>query len=100
MTFQRQVYSEPARTAEEANRRNADNGGTRMQNPQNASPWKLGNTQPTNFGVGGRLGFGFSVQDQWGAPLLTISYATEEEAKEAEIIIRKAIEKAVDITKP
>jgi len=71
-----------------------------MQNPQNASPWKLGNTQSTKFGVGGRLGFCFSVQDQWGAPLLTISYATEEEAKEAEIIIRKAIEKAVDITKP
>jgi len=61
---------------------------------------KVGKTQPTMFGVGGRHGFGFSVQDLRGAPLLSISYATEEEAKEAEAIIRKALEKAVDVTKP
>ncbi len=63
-------------------------------------PGKVGKTQPTMFGVGGRHGFGFSVQDLRGAPLLTISYATEEEAKEAEAIIRKALENAIDITKP
>jgi hypothetical protein len=52
------------------------------------------------FGVGGRHGFGFSVQDGRGAPIVTISYATEKEAKEAEAVIRKALENALDITKP
>lgn len=32
--------------------------------------------------------------DGRGAPLVTISYATEEESKEAEAVVRKAIENA------
>ncbi len=65
-----------------------------------APPGKVGKTQPTISGVGGRYGFGFSVQDVRGAPLLSVSYDTEEDAREAETLIRKALEKATDITKP
>jgi hypothetical protein len=61
--------------------------------------WQVGKTQATT-GVGGRHGYGFSVQDGRGAPLLSISYATVEEAKEAEAAIRKAIENAISIVKP
>jgi len=51
-------------------------------------------------GVGGRHGFSFSIQDGRGAPIVTISYATEEQSKEAEAVVRKAIENAVNISKP
>jgi hypothetical protein len=61
--------------------------------------WKVGKTAATMFGIGGRLGHGFSIQDARGAPLVTISYATHEESEEAEAAVRKAIENAVDITK-
>ncbi len=64
-----------------------------------SSLWRLGKTQPT-LGIGGRHGFGFSIQDGRGAPLLTIAYATEKEAKEAEEIVRKTIANAIDIVKP
>ncbi len=60
---------------------------------------KVGKTQPVMFGVGARRGFGFSVQDLRGAPLLSIAYDTEEEAKEAEVIIRRVLENAIDIAK-
>jgi hypothetical protein len=63
-------------------------------------PGKVGNTQSTMFGADRRYGFGFSVQDLHGAPLLSISYDTKEDAREAEALIRKALEMAVDITKP
>ena len=46
-----------------------------------------------------RHGFGFSIQDFRGLPLLSISYQTEREAKHAEAAIRKAIEQAIDIAK-
>jgi len=63
-------------------------------------PWKVGKTQRTMSGVGGRHGFSFSIQDGRGAPIVTISYATEEQSKEAEAVVRKAIENAVNISKP
>ena len=42
-------------------------------------------------------GYGFSIQNAHGAPLLNITYATEAEAEQAEEAIRQAIENAVDI---
>jgi len=58
--------------------------------------WQVGKTQSTT-GIGGRQGFGFNIQDGRGAPLLNISYATEEEAKKAEEVIRQTIENAINI---
>jgi hypothetical protein len=59
--------------------------------------WKVGATQPVIDGVGGRHGFGFSVQNFRGAPLLDIVFATEAESIAAEAAVRQAIESAVDI---
>ena len=67
-----------------------------MTNPENTSSWRVGKTQSTGPGVGGQYGFGFNIQNRDGAPVLTISYATEAAAEEAEIVIRKAIENAVN----
>jgi hypothetical protein len=62
-------------------------------------PWKVGTTQSTSYGVGQRFGHGLSVQDARGMPLVTIVYATEEESKQAESAVRKAIENAVHVEK-
>jgi hypothetical protein len=66
-----------------------------MANPQ----WKVGATQQTVSGPSRRYGFGFSIQDFRGAPLLTISYESEKEAKEAESTIREALETAIEVFK-
>ena len=58
-------------------------------------PWKVGATERTVSGRTWRHGFGFSIQDFRGLPLLSISYETEKEAKQAELAIRKAIERAI-----
>jgi hypothetical protein len=60
--------------------------------------WKVSVTQRTMFGPGGRHGFGFSVTTFRGAPLLTVTYATEAEASDAEIAFRSALSKAIDVT--
>ena len=62
-------------------------------------PWKVGATEKTVSGRTWRHGFGFSIQDFRGLPLLWISYETEREAKHAESAIRKVIERAIDITR-
>jgi hypothetical protein len=64
-----------------------------------AGLWKVGATEKTVSGRMWRHGFGFSIQDFRGLPLLSISYQTEREAKHAEAAIRKAIEQAIDIAK-
>jgi hypothetical protein len=61
--------------------------------------WKVGTTEKTVSGRTWRHGFGFSIQDFRGVPLFSISYETEKEAKEAEAGIRKALERAIDITR-
>jgi hypothetical protein len=60
--------------------------------------WKVGSTQATTYSSSQAYGFSFAVQNFHGAPLLNITYATESDSKEAEETVRKAIEKAVDIT--
>jgi hypothetical protein len=62
------------------------------------APWKVGVTEKTVSGRDWRHGFGFSIQDSRGLPFLSISYATEKEAKLAESAIRKALEGAIDIS--
>ena len=61
--------------------------------------WKVSVTDKTVSGRTWRHGFGFSFQDFRGVPLVSISYETEKEAKEAEPAIRKALERAVDISR-
>jgi hypothetical protein len=62
-------------------------------------PWKVGATEKTVSGRNWRSGYGFSIHDARGLPYLSISYATEKEAKQAEAAIRKALEGAIDITR-
>lgn len=61
--------------------------------------WKVGATEKTVFGREWRHGFGFSIQDYRGIPLFSISYETENEAKQAEAAIRRALKAAIDISK-
>ena len=61
--------------------------------------WKVSSTERTVSGRNWRHGFGFSIQDFRGLPMLSISYETEKEAKEAESAVRKAVEQAIDISK-
>ena len=61
--------------------------------------WKVSATDKTVSGRTWRHGFGFSIQDFRGVPLVSISYDTEKEAKAAEPAIRKALEKVIDISR-
>jgi hypothetical protein len=61
--------------------------------------WKVGATEKTISGRTWRHGFGFSITDFRGLALLSISYETEKEAKQAESSIRKALERAIDISR-
>jgi hypothetical protein len=61
--------------------------------------WKVSTTEKTVSGRTWRHGFGFSIQDFRGLPILSISYETEKEAKQAESAIRQALERAIDISK-
>jgi hypothetical protein len=62
-------------------------------------PWQVGTTQHTIYSPSMRHGYGFSITTARGAPLLTVVYSTEPEAKRAEELIRNAIENAVDISR-
>jgi hypothetical protein len=62
-------------------------------------PWKVSTTEKTVSGRTWRHGFGFSIKDFRGLSLLSISYETEREAKQAESAIRRAIAGAIDITR-
>jgi hypothetical protein len=69
-----------------------------MDNKENTlMAHKVGETMPMTFGVGGKHGYGFSVQNGYGAPLLSIVYATEDEARAAEEGIRAVLEKAIGL---
>jgi hypothetical protein len=62
--------------------------------------WKVSSTKPVMYGsgpVGQGSGYGFSIQDRRGAPLLSISFATAGDAEEAEVAVREALAKAVYI---
>jgi hypothetical protein len=59
--------------------------------------WNVGKTRPTTYSPSQGYGYGFSIQNFHGAPLLNITYAKEEDAKRAEASVRAAIENAVDI---
>jgi hypothetical protein len=61
--------------------------------------WKVGATEKTVFSRAWRHGFGFSIQDYRGVPLFSISYETEDEAKQAELAMRRALKAAIDISK-
>ena len=60
--------------------------------------WKVGVVEPTEYGPSLTRGFGFSVQDAHGAPLLTLTYASEAEAERAHEAVRKAVEAAADVS--
>jgi hypothetical protein len=61
--------------------------------------WKVSATEKTVSGRNWRHGFGFAIQDFRGLPILSMSYETENEAKEAESAVRKAVAQAIDISK-
>ena len=61
--------------------------------------WKVSATERTVSGRNWRQGFGFCIQDFRGLPILSMSYETENEAREAKSAVRKAIERAMDICK-
>jgi hypothetical protein len=61
--------------------------------------WKVGATEKTISGRTWRHGFGFSIQDFRGVPLFSILYETEKEAKEAESAVRRALDRAIDISR-
>ena len=60
---------------------------------------KVGATEKTISGRTWRHGFGFSIQDFRGVPLFSILYETEKEAKEAESAVRRALDRAIDISR-
>jgi hypothetical protein len=62
--------------------------------------WKIGRTQSVTYGsgpAGEGSGYGFSIQNRHGVPLLSIAFATEEDSKEAEAAVHAALVKAVYI---
>jgi hypothetical protein len=61
--------------------------------------WKVSTTDKTVSGRTWRHGFGFSIQDFRGLPVLSISYESERAAREAESAVRKVLQGAMDITK-
>ena len=63
--------------------------------------WQVGPTQSVRYGPPSNWnhGYGFSIQNQRGGPILSIAFATEVDSKEAEAAVRKALEKAVHIEK-
>ena len=63
--------------------------------------WKVSATQEVNYGrVPQDHGYGFSLMDGHGAPLVSFSFETKEDAKAAEYQMRAALEKVADITFP
>lgn len=66
----------------------------------NNTRWNVGKTLETIFGAGGQIGYGFSIQNANGAPLLVLSYKDKPAAEEAEALIRKAVELAAEILRP
>ena len=57
-------------------------------------PYKVGTTQPTQYSSARKFGYSFSVKTAHGAPLITIIYATEDESKRAEDMVRIACARA------
>lgn len=67
----------------------------------NSRQWKVGKTQATTPPENHSkldVAFSFSIQDRHSAPLVTISYHTEAEAKHFEAVVREAIEFAIDVS--
>jgi len=60
---------------------------------------RVGDVLPIIFGVGGQRGYGFSVQDPRGAPLLSMMYKTKEQAEEAHRLVTAAVASAILIMK-
>jgi hypothetical protein len=61
--------------------------------------WKVGSTQATLAPGMPEGGYSFLIQDQDGAPLISIRYRTELESKRAESAVREALRNAFDIVK-
>jgi hypothetical protein len=61
--------------------------------------WQVGPTQPVTYGLGHDDGYGFSIQDQHGGPLLTITFTVKEDAVVAQAAVRAALARAVHIEK-
>lgn len=62
------------------------------------SRWKVGQTQSVSYGPSRSYGYGFCVLDARAAPLLTITYKTQDESKRAEDLVREAIKNAAHIS--
>ena len=62
-----------------------------------SSRWKVSSTQEVSYSPAGRYGYGFSVLNFQGAPLLSVAFDTEAAAGEAEAAMRKIIEGAADV---
>jgi hypothetical protein len=60
--------------------------------------WQVGQTQHTIYSRLLQHGYGFTIKSAHGKTILTIIYNEKEEAKQAEELVRKAIENAVDIS--
>ena len=44
------------------------------------------------------VGYGFSILSQGGLPLCSLSFATREDAEEAQGAVVRAVEKAIEVT--
>jgi hypothetical protein len=65
--------------------------------------WKVGPTQAVSYGTGPAgegSGYGFSIRERHGSPLLSVLYAAKEDAEIAEAVVRAALAKAVRIESP
>ena len=68
----------------------------RTATSKQSARWNVGKTQPVTDAF--QQGYGFSILNAHGAPLLTITYATETKSQQAEEAVRTAIAHAVSIT--
>jgi hypothetical protein len=60
--------------------------------------WKVGPVARTMTSlVGGTQGYGFSIQNARGAPMLSFTYPTEEEAERSRELVENAITNVTNI---
>ena len=59
---------------------------------------KIGNVQAVSSG--GTIGKGFVIHDDRGSPILTLAYATEQQAKDARAIVQQALSNTVFVAGP
>jgi hypothetical protein len=57
--------------------------------------WKVSDVISVELERYGRDGYGFNVTTDWGKPLVTFGYETQEEARDAAQQVKAAIERVV-----